>query len=350
MPNNYSRNSGATLRFQREGWSSSGARTATPLNSVYVHRTSGAGIAIRLTCQEASPINEALVFVDVITGAAASVTMRARLYNPHTTNTQPGTTLLATATTITFPTVADRWMRIQFGTPYTPARGEVVWLVIDNNSAAPATNFPSLMTATSTISSSDTALLAYSSTNGFSTAGTLQSEMPALIQLGSNWYGNPVTQTASSFANNQLKRGLVVIPPINCTISSIQYAGTSAINNLQIYESTQLPSATALHTLTPSALEELTGTYMPTTDITLYRGKKYYVVLDFATNNATPGGADIEDYATVASVFNQMVDGFSVCCGVQEQAGNTWTEFPDIYPTMFVNVKEIQLPTVTFSG
>jgi hypothetical protein len=349
-PKNFARNNASSLRIQGELYGSSGSRTNFALDSAYVHLTSGDGFGIRIDAPEASALNEVLIFLDLVTGTPASTTMRARVYTGSTIAAQPGSTLQATATTITYPTVSDRWMRIQFGTPYTPAKGETIWVIIDNNSASPTVNFPNVLTATNTAVSQNQSYIAYTSTAGFSAAGIQVAESILMFQMGSTWYGNPITATASSFTSNQLKRGIVVEPQTNVLINAIQYPASTAINNLEIFESTQLPNATPIHTLTPSALQELQGVYTPTTDIVLYRGKKYYVVLDYATNQTAPSGGDIEDYATYSTVFDSIVNNYGYCAGVQEQAGNTWTEFNDIIPAITIHIKELQVPTVTSAG
>lgn len=327
---------------------SSGTRAAISLNSAYVHRTSGAGIAVRIESPISGPLNEVLLFLDAVGGTLGSITMRCRIYNESAAAAQPGTTLLATASTVTMPGAVDQWIRAQFATPYNVTAGEVLWIVWDNTAAAPATNFPQILTSTNTVQLGGGRFQPYSSTNGFSTAGTLQSEMPNMFQIGSTWYGNPITQGAVNlFTSNTLKRGIVITPRVNVVVKGFDGVSGANLTQFDVYESTQLPNDTPIHTFSLSALERLLNTYTLSSPITLFRGRTYYIVADFSSNTNSPGGGQVENYSAFPAAFDQMIDGMYYVAGVQEVAGNAWSLFNNFVPNLRVVINDFELPTIT---
>ena len=334
-------NSPSALKIQANTFSSSGARTGTALSAAYVHLTSGPAVAIRYVALSATPINECLVFTDLTTGTRANINMRCRIYNEGATATVPGSTLRATATTVTYPAADDQWVRAVFGTPYTPAVGEIVWIIWDNNAASPAVDFPSIMTSNTTLINSlnSNRMVGSLTANGY-VAGSNQLKMPFMVLEGSTWYGQPVTQFINSaFTSNQLKRGIVVTPTTNLLVSHVETGGTSAtLATVEVFESTQLPNATPIYSANFSTIGRLIGVATFTTPVNLFKGKTYYVVVDYTSNNAVPGAGQIEDYTSFTSAFNQMIDGMGLCQGVQEIAGPAWTVTNSIFPYILLNL------------
>lgn len=331
-------NSAGVIRLQATAFTSNGARTGFSLNSAYVHLTSGAGIGVRFVALEATPINEVLIFTDLTTGTRANINMRCRIYAAGTTAGTPAATLLATASTVTYPAADDQWIRAVFATPYTPAIGELVWIVWDNNAVAPATDFPNILTVTNTVTIGSNRQTCNTTANGF-VASAAVTEMPFMVLQGTTWYGQPITQQTTVFTSNQLKRGMVITPTTNLPVTHIENTVSSAsMTTVEIFESTQLPNATPIYTYNFTALERLIGLKTLPTPVTLFKGKTYYIVFDFSGNAATPLGGQIEDYTSFPAAFDQMKDGMGLCAGVQEIAGPAWSVFNNFFPQSFVYI------------
>lgn len=332
-------------------FASSGARAAISLNSAYTHLTSGAGIAVRIEAPETGNINEAFVFLDAFTGTLGNITMRCRIYNESTTATQPGSTLRATASTVTMPGAADQWIRAQFSTPYSATRGEILWFVWDNTAGAPATDFPQILSSTNTSQQGGARFIGYSTTNGFSTAGTAQTEIGHMFQIGSNWFGNPITASTTLFTNNTLKRGIIVTPTVDIDVRSFDaLTSASTLTTIDVYESTQLPNDTPIHSYSLSSVERLLTSHVLATPITLYKGKTYYIVADYSANSTQPGGGQIEDYSSFSSNFDALFDGMYFVQGLQEQAGNTWSIIGGFVPNLRIGLDATPAKTVTFAA
>ena len=328
-----------------------GSRTATNLNVAYVHNTSGNAVAIRYECLSADPIDGVGIFMDSSGGTIANITMQCRAYNENTTS-RPGTTLRATATTVTVPSANDKWIYAAFGTPYTPAVGEVIWFVFDNTSASPTVDYPGILTATNIqfFSLANTGpAVGYTTTNGFSSSGSGAIETPCFVVQGSLRAGQPFTQLNSAYyTSNTRRRGFVIKDlSVDHKIAGAWYESDTPRDKFQLYNSPEAPGGTVieewdLDSDTNETTAETAGTKIFDTARTLSANTEYKGVFTFASSAQIPTVLQIEDHASYAADFNAMLDGnrnqypFSV---IDDGAGGC-TEDKAVSPNFGLMIKE----------
>lgn len=336
---------------------SSGARTATNLNSAYVHLTSGAGVGIRMSCKYAEAINEVYFFNDAFTGTAANVTLRVRLYNSNSTNkSRPGSTLLATASTVTLSTTADKWVKAEFDTPYTPAIGEVVWFVIDNTASVPATDYPGILVATNAIFPALTGvnfgrIFAYTTASGFSTDGSVATEMPFVVKQGTARYtGQPFTQGVVYFSVTTLERGIVFTPPFSFSCCAIEWGSSTADDAIVFTDAATAPGGATLRLLDVDNVNEYTGaiSFAP---FVFEAGKSYRVTTRKSGSTGGPGCLQIEDYSSYSAVFDAVRESspFFVPYGCIDDGAGGWTLLKDVCPHIQGFFDEVFLPNGAFA-
>jgi hypothetical protein len=327
-------------RFNRtaiNGWYNniSGSRGNLALDAAYVHGVSGDAIAVRYSCPTADPINELYVFLDANGGTLGNITMACDIYNEHaTTISQPGSTLRNSSTATVMPDAVDKWIKFTFGTPYTPSVGEIIWLIIRNTSASPTVDFPQLMTTNTVILGRPAGwgwTECYQTGVGFSSAGaSLSQEMPFIVKQGIKYFGHPYTQiTASYHASNMLKRGIVFTITGSVKIFGVEFTGIVAYSGFEIFDNATGPGGVPLHTFAlgsdaNQSRDEVIGAKIFNLPITLPAGT-YKAVLTFAATSPQPYTAQIEDYASYSSVFDELADGFNVCHGCIDNGAGGWT-------------------------
>ena len=341
--------------------SASGSRTNVGLNAAYVHVTSGPAVAVRYMCQTADTIDELYIFLDTIGGTRGNISMECTIYN-ESTQTRPSTTARDVSTACAIPAGDDQWVKFTFGTPYTPAVGEILWLVCYNTAGAPATDFPNIMTATTTFPSGPVAAggigvaSGYSVTAGFSANGTAQLEMPFVIKQGSNYFGSPFTQNAATFyTNNQLKRGISFTLPVPMVFMGVEIStGAAAYDKFQIFDSSTGPGGSALHEYdldsdTNEVTGEVCGGKVFNAAITLAAGS-YKAVVTYASNSQSPNVLQIEDYASFSAMFDALVDQdmFQNCPSVIDDGAGGWTTDKSVSPGILLLLDSI--PAVAGGG
>ena len=357
--NNYA----AQLRFPSPYWISQGSRTAVSLNAAYVHVTSGAAVALRYMARTTDPIDELYVFLEAVTGTLASITMQCVIYNEFgSTSTSavtiPGNTVRATSTATAMPSAALKWIKFTFGTPYTPTVGEILWFVVTNTSAAPATNAPQLLCSTTTSFNSPVFTgHGYSTTNGFSTAAaTGQSELLWVLKQGSNVYGQPFSNhSATVHGSNTLQKGFKITPPIDVEFYGFTMPNPGAsLAGLKIFDAATAPAGTALYSFALGTdanelRDEYLGVKVFDTPVVLEAGNSYIVALNYGSNNSAPGGGFIEDYASYPTLFDALVDFFTVCPCVIDNGAGGWTVRMETCCNMQLLVSDLPSPTVAAS-
>jgi len=322
------------LRFPTANYSTSGGRTNHPLNTLYTYGSAGAAIGFRYQARDATPIDELYVMIDAGAGTLANINLACDIRNEHATSaTQPGTTVRATATNAAYgATSAPKWVQFVFPTPYTPAVGETLWLIVRNVAAAPATDFPSILCTFNAAPAFNLLLAnhsAYSTVNGFSTAGTLQGRAPFVVRQGGKSFGFAVTvlDTAVFAATNTL-RGFQMTPPVDIEVSGWMTAVPNGVmTSIRIYDAATPPAGSPLHTFNlgsdaGQSRDELIGAkFWP--PVILNGGTAYNVVTAWASAQAI-GGGTIQDYVSFPTIFDDLTDGFVDCFSVAD-VGGVWT-------------------------
>lgn len=323
---------------------SSGIRAAFNLSAAFVNQTSGNAVAIRFMAQTTDPIDELYVFLDSVGGTLANITMECVILNEQT-STRPNTTVRDTSTAATMPAAADMWIKFAFGTPYTPAIGEILWLVITNTSADPATDYPGILTAPNVWNSPVSGYgysMGYTTTGGFSAAGTTAPKMPFVIKAGSNYFGQPFTITANSYyTSNQLIRGIQITPTEDVQVNGAAInAGGAQLENVTIYADATAPGGSALATYDLDSTANATTSDqcggITFTPYTLTGGVTYKVTVGFNSNNQNPQVYQIEDYSSYSAVFDAIRanDTIGMPWSVIDDAGGGWTIDKAVCPSL----------------
>jgi hypothetical protein len=349
--------------FLGGGSFTSGSRSNVSLNSAYVHLTSGAGYGFRFRAQSTGDLQEFYAFLDATTGTRANVSLRCRLYqgNQGTNITRPGGTLLATATNAALPASDDRWIRWEFPSPATLTENDVYWIVIDNLAAAPATDFPGIISGLnfrhSNRMSNDTPIASwYSTTNGFSTAGNSAGIVGVYVVDGIA-YGNPFSLAVTSpNTSNTLRHGAL----FSNDISKFKYWGVSidtvapTTNLLEIHDASVAPGSGILYSQSiATGLSQSTQGTLLTPDADVSGSGEFIVSVSATSNTSTPAALQIEGYSDYPAIFDQFFDGVTCCKAIQEVAG-TWQVIPGMMCRMSMLISEIKAsgstPPATLRG
>jgi hypothetical protein len=332
----------------------SGSRTNFSIDSAYSHGVSGDAIAIRWMATTADPIDELYVFLDANGGTLGSITLACDVYNEGSTAARPGSTLRDSSTATTMPGAVDKWIKFTFGTPYTPAVGEILWLVIYNTSASPTIDYPQIMlnpTWGGTAQYIARASYAYTTTAGFSADGTVSAKVPFVLVHGANVSGQPWTREGvGQYANNTRERGFVCTPTSDIEVYGAEFGtntGAANVNELKIYDNSTAPGGTPLHTFDfDSDANETTGDLCQSkvfdAPITLSGGVTYKVALSFGSSTQGPYRAEIEDYASYSSVFDALraFNTLTAPWGCLDDGAGGWTIDKAVCPSLALYIDD----------
>lgn len=310
---------------------SSGSGSGHALDSAFVKGTSGDAFMVRYVCRTTDPIDALWVFIHAFTGTVTGV--ECDIYNENTAGV-PGSTLRDSATAVAIPGADTQWMKLTFGTPYTPTVGEVLFFCVHNTTGTPASNFPTIRTVTThslgTTSSTNYRMRGYTTTNG-ATTSTLVGEAPCMVQQGSNYYGQPFTaHTASLIAADTNEKGIQFTVPTGLIWALYGYetvATSTNLNTAKLYADATAPGGSALQTwdLDSDANEvtnETIGAKIFDTPYLCPAGT-YKFVFDPGGSVALTG-TQIEDFESYATEFGTLFDGWAACKAVVENGG-AWT-------------------------
>ena len=327
-----------------------GSRANFPLNSAYVHSTSGAGYGVRFRAQSAGPLQEFYALLDATTGNRANVSLRGRLYqdNNAASSTRPSNTLIATANNASLPASDDRWIRWTFPTPPSLVANENYWFMVDNLAAAPATDFPGLLSGfnfrtTNRATNVEYLGQAFSSVNGFTTNGSSAGAFFVYVVDGLA-YGNPFTGSVNPFTSNQLRHGALFASDFErFQYYSPQIDGIATTTNLfEVHDASVGVGSGVLYSSsipTGNADSTLGTILIPSVDVS---GAAEYVVSVRSTANTTgPSGLLIEGYADYPAVFDQFFDGIVTCKAIQEVSG-AWQVVPGVAARFQMMIESIK--------
>lgn len=313
-----------------------GSRANIPLNAAYNHLVSGPAMGYRFRAQAAGPLQEFYAFLDATTGNRANVSMRCRLYqdNNSASSFRPSSNLIATATNTALPASDDRWIRWEFPTPPPLTFDENYWIIIDNLAAAPATDFPGILTGLNFRTANRSVQLeplqtGYSTTNGYSSngVGVLFSGIYVVDGLA---FGQPFTSSANAYTSNQLRHGALFAKGIESFLYySFLADGTGSTTNiLEVQNAANTPGSGVMFTANiPTANADLTLGTLFNPRLDLSGADEYIVSLRATANVTTPSSLRIEGYADYPAVFDQFFDGVVNCKAIEEVAGQ-WQVIP----------------------
>lgn len=339
--------------------SPSGSAATVSLNSAYTHLTAGAGFAMRLFARDLETITDFYVFAASFTGSKGNISMQARVYNEDPSSiSRPGATLYATSNNTVLPAGTSGWIRFQFnfqggGTPYTPsAVGEIIWIVVDNTSTQPTVDFPNIRTTTAVTYPSQSYRVCFTSTAGFSAAGTRQPRAAAFFVAGGRASGLPVTTATTPLATNTRARGFYFTPPNDVVIQAIELATAvgATMTGISIWESTQVPTDTPIYQFntgqTGRASGELGGAIAFEPAFTARKGKSYYIMWTVSANSTTPTCTTIEDYAAYSSIIDTLYDDFTIFPLAHVNASNQFVIDRANQPRLQLLLGAINQPTI----
>jgi hypothetical protein len=347
---------------------SSGSRTATALSSAYTYGSAGNVLGIRYSALKASGIDKLYVYVDTVTGTAGNVSLRCEIRNEHTSlATQPGSSVLKAAVISSTPS-SGHWVVFDFSaSPYVPAVGEVLWFVLYNAAAAPATDFPNLLSANAAavpfVQNAPNQFRMYASTNGFSTAGTiLQGRVAVVKHTDGTIQGCAFTRlNTGSFSSSTRERGIVIESLDLATwVYCLTYIANLAapVSGVKIYGAgnaggTQGPNTAitqgvngwqfAMGSDSGQSRDRVIGTKI-IAPILLAANTKYRVVFTYGSVNNSPTVYQIEsasDFSdlTLAGAFGNGI-GYST---VDDGAGG-WTDDKSAWGGIALGVQSQVVP------
>lgn len=327
------------LPYRASALALSGSRANVPLNAAYVHLTSGAAFGVLFAAGSASGLSTCRIFIDATTGTRGNISMRARLYQATGSGGQPTATLIDTASAITYPAADDRWITANFASPPALSPGLFYMVVWDNTASAPATDFPSILSGTNHAYTSQTVLgsLIRSTVNGFSSAGTAQLEAPHILTFANGLnIGQPFTQRLAFFNANTLARGIWF--PNALKNYELNYVICNLVaSELRIYRSDQLPADTPIYSRTFTADERISQVAQLSPPVTLTGSTDFYVTQTSVSASTEPGCGQVEDYASISAVIDDMFSGnLGHCRGVQDNGSNGWTLSPAVCPAIWL--------------
>lgn len=311
------------------GLAASGSAGSSLLDSAYVHNTSGDAIGVRYIARVAQPIDKLWVFVDSVD--AGSPTLECQIYNERTGETARAGATLRDTSTATSAIGADNWVEFTFGTPYTPAVGEILWFVVYNNHATPASNNLQIRSATNMDLQGLGHAVGYFTTTGFLTSGSLLIEIPHMVKQGSFYFGQPFTQLNSTYyTSNTRERGIKFTAPMTFSVSQVHAVASANVSDVKIYDgATGTPGGSTLASYDMDSdanetLNDLIGVKVFDTEFEFEQGSEYIVSMTLSGNLQTPSVLQIEDYSRFASDFDALRDSCPwLPVGVIANAGAT---------------------------
>lgn len=335
----------------------SGSRTAFALDSAFVNATSGDAVAIRYMAQVASKITEVYVYCDSKTGSPSTFT--CEIYNESSNSARAGTTLRSSSSSVTLPSGAAGWMKFDTFSDYTPAVGEILWIVIHNTTGTPASNYVSVQVSTNSLlwqsNTSVNHAFGHTTTNGFTTNATTVVEMPFVINHGGTYVGQPFTQR-NTRASASTEYGFQFTPTEDVEVVGV-LIGTAASNyaDFRILADATAPGGGAINSydLDSDANEttnDLCGAKFFDSAVTLTGGTTYKATLTFGSSVAAPSHLEIEDYAAHSSMFDTLraYDKTTLPWVVTDNGAGGWTTSKDKCLELCLIVRD--RPAISASG
>lgn len=321
----------------------SGSTTNVALNGAYSHGASGPAVGVRFSAVEAVAITEFYVFLGAFSGTLGNISMECILYNENPDYpARPGTTVRATSSATTMPDAAVKWIKFAFGTPYTPANGEILWCVVRNTASNPTVDYPSLRNSVDgeggDVPGGVGIVAPYTTANGFTSNGTLQGKLPFVI-VGDNGpiLANVFTSRGTCFASNMRERGIRFTPQVDCVCFGVVVdTAFPAYDTFRILADATAPGGTALLSRVWNATNRTAnavGNLIFASPITLSRGITYKAVSTFSgwDTDLPRSQGRIDDYSSYSSLFDAIraKDTHHYPSMVVDNGSGGWTEFKD---------------------
>jgi hypothetical protein len=324
-------------RFPTCGVGTSGSATEFLLNSAYVHKTSGQGLAFALICPVAGEITDFFVFLNTTYGTRGNITLQCDIYDDtSSTNWMPGSTLLDSSTTTTYPAADTQWIRFQFATPITVSVRQEIYFIIHNTSSSPTVDYPGIRNAIAGGFPYGGDPTAMQTSNGFSSTGSGGgSETPVGYVIDGQCYGQLTTRSASPFTSNSLRRGIRIDAAAGDLLLVGFNAPSTSVTSFEIQSDGVAPGGANLWSFTwPSLASSAHGIFFFDTPFTLNSlggTPPWRLVYNMGSTTSTPGGGFIDDYSSYSTIFETAIDGVNWCNGFQE-SGGVWVEYPGFCP------------------
>jgi len=318
---------------------------------------SGQAIAWRFVAPATTTTVRVAVYVSGYAGTPGALTMRLCAYG--TGVAIPGN-LISNGSVTAVPAGAGTWLLFTFAIPPANTLGNVYWLVLGDGGWTTG-NTASILARSGGLYALDgmgpSLLSAYTSTVGFSVAGTAVATPPVIaIEFGNGAFLGQSHTNVANYTSNTLERGLKIVGLTETLLVSgmAAYIGTN-VNSLKCYAGATLPGGTIYSGFNGGAAMSLTGgqaaigaaAFGP---CTLVNDTLYRFALGASAAHTGPQYSVIEGYAAaVAAGFGPMLLGCAPfggrVCGCISDGGTpaAWVDSPQQLPRMALIVRD-QVP------
>jgi len=318
---------------------------------------SGQALAWRFIAPSTSTVVRVAVYLSAVGGTPGALTLRLCAYGTGTAI--PGN-LVTNGTATAIPGSADSWLLFTFATPPGHTVGTPYWLVLgDGGWTTPNTstilmrgNGPSINTLAVGYSS----LIAYTSTTGFSTAGTVIGIPPVLaIEFGDGSFLGASYTNVVSYTSNTRERGLKIVGLTeSLAVSGGAFPTATAYQGLKCYEGATIPGGTIFSGFNGGAILSLDNgcTALGATGFApcvLSKDTVYRFVFTFGVVSPYPYCYVIEGYAAASAIVKAMLLGCSFLGGRLHSTisdGGTpeaWVDQVDRIPKLALIIRD-QIP------
>jgi hypothetical protein len=244
------------------------AATTLALNSAYVYGTSGSSYAAYFMNSEDANLTDFWCKVSAYSGTWSSTDQLIRVEVREGLNGSniPGTTLTGTFN-VSLSGSPTGWVKTTLGSPITLTGGKFYWLIVGDPDGG-ATNFVTMIIRLGTAAGavqSPIGSTTFTSTAGFSAAGTTNASIPSLAwQIGSNMYGGQIFDTSAIITSGTYERGLRFKPNNDMTLIGVSMGSDQSTlftgNTLKLYQDSASPGGTTILSITAPTTTLNSGT------------------------------------------------------------------------------------------
>jgi hypothetical protein len=304
--------------------------------AAFVYQSAGTAVAFRFVSPVTANLSKVLFYLTAAPASAHNLQVLACAFSATAT---PGTQLTNGLVNVSGGTTANSWVTASFASAVSLTFGVPYFIVIgDPNWTNP--NTYSIQRRLAYIGHNSTLLVGYSSTNGFSTAGTgLGNPVGPIVLVFSDGtqYGCSINGGSATIGATTLERGVKITPTEDITIcglfSSSAFPSTTA-PTLKIYEGESILPGGAIYSgfnggaaYAYNINASANGT-IRFPDCNLRAGTTYRIVIKPSSASGTPwafpiGNYDNESAATKTLLLNSAAPWLTYTL---ENASPGWTD------------------------
>lgn len=294
------------------------------LSSAYTYGSAGAALGVRFLATEDTNLSIVYAYFSAINGDPGTIVLQVR----DSLNTlKPGSTLL-TSESFT-PTVG--WNTITLSSPPSLTKGDLYFLVFGDPNGDGTNNATILFIGGIKPTELYSAFAPITTSNGFSTNGTLQTNnWTGVLKFGNgDLLGDPFTGV-SNYTSNTLERGLYIAgfdTNIGLKGIVIDSADASKIESVKIYK---VSSGATLVTQALTSEEQRVGVIL--FDYLFLANTGYRIVFSFTSAATDPERYEIEGTPPTDVLNSGFFDG-TLYSTISNGSGG-WTNSQSLFPQM----------------